>query len=108
MTGWDTRYADQSSARSAPSFVSWSPDDAAEPRGRRLSESERRAIRARREARTIPMNGTDGASPQENHGTSRPVPKMPKTRQDTRVKSPAITLAGTLLIVGLTVLAFAG
>jgi N-acetylmuramoyl-L-alanine amidase len=33
---------------------------------------------------------------------------MPKTRQDTRVKSPAITLAGTLLIVGLTVLAFAG
>jgi N-acetylmuramoyl-L-alanine amidase len=33
---------------------------------------------------------------------------MPKTRQDTKVKSPAITLAGTLLIVGLTVLAFAG
>lgn len=33
---------------------------------------------------------------------------MPKTRQDTRVRSPIITLAGTLLIVGLTVLAFAG
>jgi N-acetylmuramoyl-L-alanine amidase len=33
---------------------------------------------------------------------------MPKTRQDTRVRSPAVTLAGTLLIVGLTVLAFAG
>jgi N-acetylmuramoyl-L-alanine amidase len=33
---------------------------------------------------------------------------MPKTRQDTRVRSPGITLAGTLLIVGLTVLAFAG
>jgi N-acetylmuramoyl-L-alanine amidase len=36
------------------------------------------------------------------------VPRMPKTRQDTRVRSPLITLAGTLLIVGLTVLAFAG
>lgn len=33
---------------------------------------------------------------------------MPKTRQDTRVRSPAVTLAGALLIVGLTVLAFAG
>jgi N-acetylmuramoyl-L-alanine amidase len=33
---------------------------------------------------------------------------MPKTRQDTRVRSPGITLAGALLIVGLTVLAFAG
>jgi N-acetylmuramoyl-L-alanine amidase len=33
---------------------------------------------------------------------------MPKTRQDGRVRSPALTLAGALLIVGLTVLAFAG
>ncbi len=38
----------------------------------------------------------------------RPVPKMPKTRQDGRLRSPALTLAGALLIVGLTVLAFAG
>src|SRR5262245_56436227 len=40
--------------------------------------------------------------------TSRPVPKMPQTRQDGRLRSPALTLAGLLLIVGLTVLAFAG
>jgi N-acetylmuramoyl-L-alanine amidase len=33
---------------------------------------------------------------------------MPKTRQDTRVRSPVVTLAGTLLSVGLTVLSFAG
>jgi N-acetylmuramoyl-L-alanine amidase len=33
---------------------------------------------------------------------------MPKTRQDTRVRSPVVTLAGALLIVGLTVLSFAG
>lgn len=40
--------------------------------------------------------------------SSRPVPKMPNTRQDGRLRSPALTLAGALLIVGLTVLAFAG
>jgi N-acetylmuramoyl-L-alanine amidase len=33
---------------------------------------------------------------------------MPKTRPDTKVRSPGITIAGALLIVGLTVLAFAG
>lgn len=33
---------------------------------------------------------------------------MPKARPDSQVRSPFITLAGTLLIIGLTVLAFAG
>jgi N-acetylmuramoyl-L-alanine amidase len=33
---------------------------------------------------------------------------MPKNRSDTQVRSKGITLAGTLLILGLTVLAFAG
>jgi N-acetylmuramoyl-L-alanine amidase len=40
--------------------------------------------------------------------TTRPVPKMPKTRQDNRLRSPGLTLAGAILIVSLTVLAFAG
>jgi N-acetylmuramoyl-L-alanine amidase len=40
--------------------------------------------------------------------TTKPVPRMPKRGGDSRVKSPGITLAGTLLILGLTVLAFAG
>jgi N-acetylmuramoyl-L-alanine amidase len=57
-------------------------------------------LRARRDSRSEP--GTSA------NGRSKPAPKMPKTRQDTRVRSPGITLAGTLLIVGLTVLAFAG
>jgi N-acetylmuramoyl-L-alanine amidase len=39
---------------------------------------------------------------------SRPAPRMPKPPHDTRMRSPGITLAGTLLIVGLTVLTFAG
>jgi N-acetylmuramoyl-L-alanine amidase len=41
-------------------------------------------------------------------GDARPVPRMPKTRPETQVRSKGITLAGTLLILGLTVLAFAG
>ena len=55
--------------------------------------------------------GSDWAWPDSSRPpsrTSRPVPKMPKTRQDGRLRSPALTLAGALLIVGLTVLAFAG
>lgn len=48
---------------------------------------------------------SDGATPLAQR---KPVPKMPKARQDGRVRSPIITVAGTLLIVGLTVLAFAG
>jgi N-acetylmuramoyl-L-alanine amidase len=108
MRVWDTRYGEQSSVKSAPSPASWSLDDAEETRGRRLSESERRAIRARREARTVHGGSEVPEATQNGRGTARPVPRMPKTRQDTRVKSPAITLAGTLLIVGLTVLAFAG
>lgn len=51
-------------------------------------------------------SGPEGSKPGRNG--SRPVPRMPNTRQDTRVRSPAVTLAGTLLILGLTVLAFAG
>lgn len=79
--------------------ASWSARGS-ESGGRTLSTAERRAYRARRESRA------DAGAPQP--GISKPVPKMPKTRQETQVRSPGITLAGTLLIVGLTVLAFAG
>ena len=58
-----------------------------------------------------PASGSDWAwqdTARRASRTSRPVPKMPKTRQDGRLRSPALTLAGALLIVALTVLAFAG
>lgn len=68
--------------------------------GRTLSNAERRAYRARRDSR----DDTGVREPT----ASKPVPKMPKTRPESQVRSPGITLAGALLIVGLTVLAFAG
>src|SRR5215218_1581873 len=47
-------------------------------------------------------------SPRSRANTSRRVPTMPKPPRETQVRSPGITVAGTLLIVALTVLAFAG
>src|SRR5215213_1111954 len=47
-------------------------------------------------------------SRQSRAGASRRVPTMPKPQRETQVRSPGITVAGTLLIVALTVLAFAG
>lgn len=91
--------ASRSSMRPRSTAASWSARGA-EGGGRTLTEAERRAFRARRESR-------DDAGARQS-ATSKPVPKMPRTRQDTKVRSPGITLAGTLLIVGLTALAFAG
>ena len=47
-------------------------------------------------------------SPGAKSKSGRPVPRMPKARPETQVRSKGMTLAGTLLILGLTVLAFAG
>src|SRR5215213_2793768 len=47
-------------------------------------------------------------SPRSRANASRRVPKMPTPQRETQVRSPGITVAGTLLIVTLTVLAFAG
>jgi N-acetylmuramoyl-L-alanine amidase len=103
MRNWETVNANRALDRAPSGPVSWSWRRAAPEGRRRLSNAERRAIRARREARTEPLDGVSDES-----APSRPVPRMPKTRQDTRVRSPGITLAGALLILGLTVLAFAG
>lgn len=65
-------------------------------------------MRERREARARRSEVVPAASPGEAPRHSRPVPRMPKTRQDTRVRSPIITVSGTLLIIALTILAFAG
>src|SRR5215211_1439899 len=47
-------------------------------------------------------------SPPSRADASRRVPTMPKPWRETQVRSPGITVAGAMLIVALTVLAFAG
>src|SRR3712207_4854707 len=78
--------------------------DAWNTRGSRDTDGPTIARDARRRSRAAEGPGARTRSDRP----SRPVPRMPKTKPDTKVRSPGITLAGTLLIVGLTVLAFAG
>ena len=78
----------------------------------RPTGESRIATTGRSEAAEIPGPGQKGESLREPPGgrgkSARPVPRMPKSRPETQVRSKGITLAGTLLILGLTVLAFAG
>jgi N-acetylmuramoyl-L-alanine amidase len=73
---------------------------ALDPNGQ--STRPRRGIRPKADAADPPR-----ASKTKGKYT-RPVPRMPKSRPETQVRSKGITLAGTMLILGLTVLAFAG
>src|SRR5829696_3624567 len=74
---------------------------------RRLPDDERTATRAE-------VNGSpwgrrrDVQRSPRSRATSRRVPTMPKPKRETQVRSPGITVAGALLIIALTVLAFAG
>jgi N-acetylmuramoyl-L-alanine amidase len=103
MSTWNSVNPNRPPTRAPGESASWSWRDPGGSSSRRLSAAERRALRDRRDGRGEHIDGEPGIQ-----GTGRPVPRMPKTRQDTRVRSPLITLAGTLLIIGLTVLAFAG
>ena len=84
---------------------SWREDSSS---SKRESDLDNRAVRGRRGARTgIDREGSP-RPPGSRNKSDRPVPRMPKSRPETQVRSKGITLAGTLLILGLTVLAFAG
>lgn len=84
---------------------SWREDSSS---SERESDLDNRAARGRWGARTgIDREGSPGPTGSRNK-SNRPVPRMPKSRPETQVRSKGITLAGTLLILGLTVLAFAG
>jgi N-acetylmuramoyl-L-alanine amidase len=65
------------------------------------------SVRSRPGAKT-PSKHRSSKGSESGTGNARPVPRMPKSRPETQVRSKGITLAGTLLILGLTVLAFAG
>lgn len=104
MGAWDRADTNQPQPGPAVDGGSWGWRGKSRSASHQDSRAEWGAPRGAR-ARRPEATASDSAGPRT---TSRPVPRMPKTRQDTRVRSPAITLAGTLLIIGLTVLAFAG
>jgi N-acetylmuramoyl-L-alanine amidase len=81
------------------------PDAAWDSRG---ADEERTATGTRGQG--SPWGGRSRAKrpPRSRADASRRVPKMPKPQRETQVRTPGITVAGTLLIVVLTVLAFAG
>jgi N-acetylmuramoyl-L-alanine amidase len=84
---------------------SWREDHATTTRG---SNPDNQSVPGRRSSGTRTDRGAASRSSGTRSKNSRPVPRLPKTRPETQVRSKGITLAGTLLILGLTVLAFAG
>src|SRR5215212_7149250 len=103
MTDWQRN--NSGSGQSPPSEPTWASRSWGSAADRRLMPRERHDPRA-------PCTG--GESPRADRPKrsrpvkQRPVPKMPKPRRETQVRSPGITVGGTVLIVALTVLAFAG
>src|SRR5215210_5924132 len=103
MANWQRD--NRSERPSPPSVPVWAPRPWGDATGRRISPEERQALRAPRTGREQAESArANGSRPEPK----RPVPKMPKPQRETQVRSPGITVAGTLLIVALTVLAFAG
>lgn len=84
---------------------SWRDAHGSEPA---VLDLDSRPVRARSGRKLGTSAGSSSRGAGSRTGSARPVPRMPKSRPETQVRSKGITLAGTLLIVGLTVLAFAG
>jgi N-acetylmuramoyl-L-alanine amidase len=84
---------------------SWRED---QPSSQRELNLDNRTDRDRRGRRTGNGGGESSLPPGTRSTSGRPVPRMPKSRPETQVRSKGMTVAGTLLILGLTVLAFAG
>jgi N-acetylmuramoyl-L-alanine amidase len=74
----------------------------------RETDLDNRTVLDHRGLRTGSDLGESSRPPGTRSKSGRPVPRMPKSRPETQVRSKGMTLAGTLLILGLTVLAFAG
>ncbi|MBA3415943.1 MAG: N-acetylmuramoyl-L-alanine amidase [Chloroflexia bacterium] len=117
-TGFGARSSrpDESQARRARARIDSTvePSVPAAPTGsRRLSEAERKALQERSQSRLVKADPTRAAvaaptAPPAAPGRLRPVPKMPQPTPGNTVRSRPMVAFGTLLIVGLTILAFAG
>ena len=73
-----------------------------------VADRDRRPVRARPGIKGKRSAGSTARGTGSRIGSKGPVPRLPKSRPETQVRSKGITLAGTLLILGLTVLAFEG
>src|SRR5215204_901954 len=103
MTDWQRK--NLGSRQSPPSEPTWDSRSWGSAADRRLRPLEQQDPHARRTGRDSAEGGRGKRSRPEKQ---RLVPKMPKPRRETQVRTPGITVAGTLLIAVLTVLAFAG
>jgi N-acetylmuramoyl-L-alanine amidase len=110
MSAWDRAEPNQPRGTTPQEPASWSWRSAGAAKNRDVSPTQ--ASPTGQAGRIQTSTSTEAAASASSDGQprngSRPVPKMPRARRETQVRSPALTLAGTLLIVGLTFLAFAG
>src|SRR5215207_9242556 len=96
------------SSQAPPDPVRWSDRTREGPWGRRMADDARPATPSEGKGSPWGVRGQAPRSSRSRTDASRRVPKMPKPPRETQVRSPGITVAGTVLILALTVLAFAG
>jgi N-acetylmuramoyl-L-alanine amidase len=108
MSDWQRSNFPPPRARLPLDLAEWGTQDPGVSDSRRSLGADGRTFTARRATQRGSRRGEAAGEFTISERKSRPVPRMPKPQQDSKVRSPGITLAGTLLILGLTVLAFAG
>jgi N-acetylmuramoyl-L-alanine amidase len=107
MSDWRKEHFPRPQARLPLDAEEWSWREERTPGGS-ASERDSESVRGRRGPRAKIPSGNSPRAAKTRDKNARPVPRMPKSRPESQVRSKGITLAGTMLILGLTVLAFAG
>jgi N-acetylmuramoyl-L-alanine amidase len=107
MSDWRKEHFPRPQARLPLDGEEWSWREERTPGGS-ASERDSESVRGRRGPRAKIPSGNSPRAAKTRDKKARPVPRMPKSRPESQVRSKGITLAGTMLILGLTVLAFAG
>ena len=107
MSDWQKSSFPPPRARLPLDLEEWATPEPSVSNSRRAVEADNRTTAGRGAIRRGTRRAATAASTTFER-RSRPVPRMPKPQPDSKVRSPGITLAGALLILGLTVLAFAG
>jgi N-acetylmuramoyl-L-alanine amidase len=107
MSDWRKEHFPRPQARLPLDAEEWSWREERTPGGS-ASERDSESVRGRRGPRAKIPSGNSPRAAKTRDKKARPVPRMPKSRPESQVRSKGITLAGTMLILGLTVLAFAG